>query len=237
MRFDDPDVAFLEPEGHGQQGLDVVWRLGRSPNGEFPVSFIPGHRVVGFDEGVDHGMEVEGVLTHVIAGLEGLIHVSELEVPGLAHVVPHGGSLVNLRGAVLHGFQRVEDGGEDFVFHLDEAQGLFRHVVVDGRHRRDRFTDIPDPVHGQGRFVHQVGIAPPVAVFNAQSVPWARDDRLDAKEFLRRARVYVEDLGVGMGASEHLAHEHPRQTNIRRVLGGTRYFFHPIDSSYGFAYD
>ena len=129
--------------------------------------------------------------------------------------------LVQDRRVVLHGVQHVDGGRQHLVVHLDQLQGLFRNVDVDGGHRGHGMPAVQHLVVRQrvvaqmlhvDRHLAEVGHA----VLGLGHVV-RRHHRLDARQGLGLAGIDRADAGVGVRAAQHLAVQHAGQPHVGAV--------------------
>ena len=179
----------------------------------------------------DRGVHLHLVLAHLGAIVGGLAHQSgrgeavgdaaqleqhiALEVAGLL--------VVDLDGVGRQRGLRREISRQLAHLHLDEAHGLLRGRLVDGRHRRHRLALVAHLVAGQRMLAardrqHAEG---PGAVR-------AGDDRQHARQLRRLRDVDVEDLRVRVGAAIDAPGQHLGLDEIGRVLGATRHLLRPV---------
>ena len=198
------------------------------------------HAGVGFHVSLVHPGRGEGMLEYQVRLLE-----SALQVPARPRVMGHHvavGShrpgtptqprivgwrtVVYQRRARLHRLYGVEDRGQRFVFHLDKIERLFRRVCVAGGYRGDLLPHVPHFVHRQGRHILQ---------HPAQQHPrhvLAGDYRVDSGHCLRPRDVDVDDPGMRVGASQHLADGHAGQYYVGGVQVMAGYLVRPVFPGY-----
>ena len=117
---------------------------------------------------------------------------------------------VDFRGIRFHGLFRVKDCGEQFVFHLDERQGLLGRILVYGGHPGQVLPDMTDPIDGDRILVRRIAGCLHKPVLDLKRIR-RRDYRLDTRQFFRLTRVDAQNSRMGMRASQNLSDEHSRE--------------------------
>ena len=109
----------------------------------------------------------------------------------------------------LHRLQRIEDRRQLLVLDLDQIQRLLRGVLIDGGDGGDLLAD---EAHAVARQHRQIGkrVAGQVGTHVR-----GRDDRLDAGNRFRPARVYLKERACGKGLRSTLPHSVPAGSRRR----------------------
>ena len=223
-RGDDPDVSHGKVQHPGEGAMHVVGRLGRGPQRQLPVRGVGRQRTVLLHGQVGVALEEVGALEDLVRLLKTGLHLAELEGDRLLDV----GAPVPGMDAVVLGLQRAldgKDGIEHLVVDVDEAQGLLRHVLADGRHRRHRVADVADLVHRQRFLVlgggHDAELRRHVV---------AGDDGVDPRKLQRPAGGDAVDQRVGMRAPQQPGEQHARHDDVVRVAGVARALGRTVDT-------
>ena len=195
-------------------------------------------------------------LQHHFGLAEALFHVAQLVLDVAGDIAPCPGVLAASEPLLL------EVGGQGFVDHgrvgphsVLEGQHRLQHLVVYVNEGQGLLGDVGagggDGGHGvalvEGLMVgHDVlGHQPHVAlgfsqvndlVLNNREV-LGRDCGQHAGQGLGLAGVYRPDAGVGVGAAQHLAVEHPGQLDVGPILGGAGDLLYPVVADWPSAYD
>ncbi len=151
-------VGLREFEYLADFAVNVVRRLGRGPEGELAADGVAG---VGFPAG-DTGVRFQGgvvvalVVEPVLAGIIGLgkarLHVAKFIVDGFVDVAG-AGLVVDLHLGMRQGLVDAHEGGEHFVFDLDQFQRFVEDIGVERGDGGNGVADVAHFVDGQRVFV------------------------------------------------------------------------------------
>ena len=236
----DPDPLFWYPDRLGQLQTGPERRFAGTPGLDAPVI------VDGYDagEGLDVSLvaagDGEGVFQNNVCVFKALgqvalgpgepglpvVYVLGQDAEGRAFV---GFDIVVKQGRVRrHRFPGIEDRGKRFVLDVDQQQRLFGGFR---RHRGNPVADVADPVPAED------GQVPKDFAHVETRVVLTGNDSLDAGYAPGRRGIDPPDAGVGMGAAQDLAPEHPWQVDIGSKAGSSGHFVRSLDVGDGRAYD
>ena len=252
LHRDHLDLGNGDAQEPGRILPDTKMALAAAPDGQVAVCAPESGSSVGLDVPLVDGGGIVLSFNHHVRLLEALLRVAHLDdkvvgyVGGLfgVGVVPqapgsNGGSgqgsqpLVEDGGVILHGVQDVGDSGQHLVLHVYQGQGFFGHVGVGGSNRGNGVPLVEGLAGGYDIVAQKPGVYH--GPFAQVGCPARRLGKV-----LRRyhclhlgmgqglADIYGLDASVGMGASENLAVEKPRQVNIRAILGAAGYLVRPV---------
>ena len=146
-------------------------------------------------------LDIAAGLEHGRIGIGGVRHRLQM-------VMVTGNAGVDFGGAGPHRFQRVEDGGQFFVVHLNEVQGLLCSGSRLSRHPSHPLSDEADAVSGQDRHVPhptaEQDIGKLLAAYYSMD-PWHSPGP---------GGIDAEDASVRVRATQDLAPEYPGQLNV-----------------------
>ena len=222
FRLGDADPGDVHLEDSGEARAEDEMTLGAAPELGLAVLGEIGDAGLGLDIALVHGLGVEFALDDDVGLGEPGIDIAHGEFLALQDVGrPVGRRVHPLGHHVLEQDRRigldrvhdVDDVGQDLVVDLDQFQRLLGDPFAGRRHRRHRMAVV------EGLFPRHA-VATDVAEFARRQfgkiVP--RDDRLDAGK--RRGARGIDGLddGMGMGRTQHLADQHPRQVGVGAEL-------------------
>jgi hypothetical protein len=150
----------------------------------------------------------EEILEDVIRCCERRFHVAELE--GLQPVdVARLAVGMNARLRVLQRLERIRNGFQEPVFHLDQVQSLRRRLLVPGYHGGHRVADVAHVLRGERVFVlrHRQDA-------EADGKVLARQDEMHPRVGLRVFCPYLLDESMRMGRSQEAHVQHARQDEV-----------------------
>ncbi len=159
-------------------------------------------------------MHAIGVLEHPVGLSETVLHIAAL---GLDVVDDVAFAIVDLGGVILvmddgraldHGLELVEDCGQDLVGHIDQPHRFIGDLRRLGCHRGNPVTDVAN-LRVEAHLVVRMGVGPALAaarVLDPRRVLVVQN-RMNTRKRQRCAVVDIDDVGVGVRASEHLAHQ------------------------------
>jgi hypothetical protein len=229
--FDNPDLLHGQLQALGYYSADMKRNLGAGSDDETPSGVYPGEGDVGFHGAVLGLVGGELSFDDEFCFSEALFHVTE---GGLAScgevgcgVIRNGdydvsfGFVVDDWGAPFHGVSWVEDSGQEFVFDVNEGQGLGSDAFVVGGHGRHSVADEADLIiQGEGvirRGFREAlaggGMWDPGQVFPCKHGP-------DALEGRGRFGIDADDSCMGVRRPEDLHHEGALRQVICYVLFG-----------------
>ena len=125
---------------------------------------------------------------------------------------------------VLHGVGCVQHRGENLVVYVDEGERLFGQVRAGGGHRRHCVPLVQGLFAGQ----HVPAVEPvvhhrPLFLVDHLGGDFRQvgggDDGFHPRQSQRPGRVDTPDAGMGVGATQNLAVQHPGQVDIGGVTG------------------
>ncbi len=211
------------PGGRGRLGLDVALMHHGDAVGVL-------HDDVSFGKALGHVTLPEDDAVGDVAGLLGLLPLNRftgMEV----HRLPVGLTFVadNGRGG-LHGLQRIEHVGKRSVGHLNEVQCPFGRAQILGNYYRHRLSDEESPTTSQ-----KVVASRGRVVLGDVGQIGRGDDGHHTGEGLGAAGVNVEDISVGVGATQHLCMKQTRETDIGTEDGPARYLIPSVYARQWFA--
>ncbi len=128
------------------------------------------------------------------------------------------------RCIVLKCVERLKHRRQFLIFDLDQVEGLLRDILVVSRDGCHALAKKAHPIVGQDGHILDPPAPQPSAHVSAS------DDRVYARDLLRRRGVDADDAGVGIGAMQGLAPEGAGKGNIRCVTGVARHLVTPIHS-------
>ncbi|MPN45265.1 hypothetical protein SDC9_192832 [bioreactor metagenome] len=137
---------------------------------------------------------------------------------------------MNDRRIGLHALQRVGDGGQHLIFHLDELAGAPRNLRGIRGDGGDRLTAIAGLADREKVLILQIK---PRALLVALS----RDYAAHTRQGFRGGEIDREDVGMRVRASDDLRIERTGELDVVRKLGGARYLFDRIQAFNGLSYD
>ncbi len=201
------------------------------PHGESPLLIPAGHRHVRLHVRLFLPGIPAAELHHVIRFRQSLLEVAPTEGvvddPGDV-VFP---ALVDDRGARFQRLLGIEHGGQHLVLHLDQVEGPFGSVDIDGGDCGDPVADVPRLV-GQ----YELILVLPLVCERRQTFRHHRtretalgnvlvgDHSRHPRERLRLGGVDPDHPRVRMGAGEDPADEHPREGHVGSVHRSARRF-------------
>ena len=163
--------------------------------------------------------------------LKAFVDVSQLELvmggyvgaPRRLAAESGGGDVVVEDGRVCrHGRLHVGHGGHNVVAHLYERQGLLGHVGAGGGDGGDGVALVQHLVRGEDVVADVLHAGEDVLTDLCQRIGHLcqvgrRGDRPDVWVGLGLAGVDGRDAGVGVGAAQHLAVQHPLEPHVGAV--------------------
>ena len=112
-------------------------------------------------------------------------------------------------------FHNILHYRQNFVFNVNELGSLLGDIRICRGDSGKRFAEIK----------HLIRRKDATAALHI----CLRDNRTNARKFLRLARINTKNVGMRMLATNDFAVEHSRRVDIRTVLRGARYLFDGID--------
>ena len=122
-------------------------------------------------------------------------------------------AFMHLRARTSQSLTGIELRWQNFVFNINQIQGIAGNVFCDGGHGRYLFSRKSNHIFGQN-------VA--LLVMNAPGCVGrlgTRHNGFNTWQRQRRLNVDVDDACMGMGASKHFAMQHARQMNIPSIFG------------------
>ena len=253
------DVGYGDAQEPGGVVADGELALAAGPDGQLAVCAPLGGAGVGFDVALVHRNGLGFLLDDDVGLLEAFLHVAEAELELVGDVAARavfalvqqpagaqrrvgqaGQPLVDGGGAGLHGVVGVENGGENFVVHLDERQRLLGHVGVDGGHGGDGVALVQRLAPGQHVHAQEAQVLDG-ALGEVGETPGSfrpvggGHDCADAGIRLGLAGVDGLDDGVGVRAAQNLAVEQTGQALVGAVPRPSGDFFRAVGANWPFA--
>ena len=232
-RHHHPDLRGRHLQDLGEGVLNLERELGVRPDGDLSGTVPRRHRRARLRIALMDHPGAETVLEDTIGLLEAALHVTRDDPRAIADIAlavedrNRGVALpclVDQRGPRRQGCLEVQHRGERLVDHVDGGEGRLCRLGSRRRDRRHGLAHVTHLVLREGRLVLE-----PASVAHVGDIG-SGNDGTHAGQRGGTRDVETGNPGVRQRAAQHLAAEHPRQREVRRVDGGAADLARRVDT-------